>query len=61
MIYRDILNYTTIIMKNKPKNYFKNANNIFDNLDNNNFESNILITQIQKILITMNLKIIMEF
>ena len=40
MIYRDILNYTTIIMKNKPKNYFKNANNIFDNLDNNNFESN---------------------
>ena len=40
MIYRDILNYTTVIMKNKPKNYFKNANNIFDNLDNNNFESN---------------------
>ena len=40
MIYRDILNYTTVIMKNKPKNYFKNTNNIFDNLDNNNFESN---------------------
>ena len=40
MIYRDILNYTTIIMKNKPKNFFKKTKNLFDNFDNINSESN---------------------
>ena len=40
MIYREILNYTTIIMKNKPKNYFKKTKNIFDNLNNIDSESN---------------------
>jgi hypothetical protein len=40
MIYREIINYTTIIMKNKSKNIFKNTKNIFDNSDNTLLESN---------------------
>ena len=40
MIYRDILNYTTIILKNKSRNYLKKTKNIFTNLDNTISESN---------------------
>ena len=40
MIYRDIINYTTIIMKNKSRNYFKKTKNIFDNNDNTFSDSN---------------------
>ena len=39
MIYRDIINYTTIIMKNKSKNIFKKTKNIFENSDNILLES----------------------
>ncbi len=34
MIYRDILNYTTIILKNKFRNYLKKSENIFNYSEN---------------------------
>ena len=34
MIYRDILNYTTIILKNKSRNYIKKSENIFNYSEN---------------------------
>ena len=41
MIYRDILNYTSIIIKNKTKDYLKKTKNIFNKTDNNTiFDSN---------------------
>ena len=40
MIYRDILNYASVVMKNKSRNYFKKSKNLYDNLDNNFSESN---------------------
>ena len=47
MIYRDIINYTTIIMKNKSRNYFKKTKNIFDNNDNtfSDYSNNIKINE----------------
>lgn len=40
MIYRDIINYTSIIMKNKSKNIFKKSQRIFEKFDNTLLESN---------------------
>lgn len=40
MIYRDIINYTSIIMKNKSKNIFKKSQSIFEKFDNTLLESN---------------------
>ena len=40
MIYRDILNYASVVMKNKSRNYFKKSKNLYDNFDNNFSESN---------------------
>jgi hypothetical protein len=34
MIYRDVLNYTTIILKNKSRNYFKKSKNFVNYSDN---------------------------
>ena len=48
MIYRDIINYTTIIMKNKSKNIFKRTKNIFNNFDNDLLESNSIINNSKK-------------
>lgn len=42
MIYRDILNYTSVVMKNKSRNYFKKSKNLQDDLDKTISESNNL-------------------
>lgn len=41
MIYRDILNYASVVMKNKSRNYFKKSKNLYENLENTISESNI--------------------
>jgi hypothetical protein len=41
MIYRDILNYASVVMKNKSRNYFKKSKNLYENLENTFSESNI--------------------
>ena len=39
ILYRDLINYTTIIMKNKSKNYFKKSKTLVNNSENTIFSN----------------------
>ena len=45
ILYRDLINYTTIIMKNKSKNYFKKSKTLANNSENTIFSNSKNIKQ----------------